>query len=97
MSIYIPIISPIPFQVSGCSPEIAQSHFSGKLGWIRNLMSNTREDMRECVAQLFGIVVSQLPTDQFEKSIADLLKSLKDKQVEYQVWSLEPFFSNFYS
>ena len=47
--------------------------------------------MRECVAQLFGIVVSQLPTDQFEKSIADLLKSLKDKQVEYQVWSLEIF------
>ena len=72
--------------MSGCSPDIAQSHFSGKLGWIRNLMSNTREDMRECVAQLFGIVVSQLPTDQFEKSIADLLKSLKDKQVEYQVW-----------
>jgi len=71
-------------QVAGCSPDIGAKFFREKLSWIKALLNNTREDIRECVAHLFGVVASGLSLRDFELAVQDLLRSFKEKQVEFQ-------------
>ena len=34
--------------------------YEKKLGWMKNLLTNTREDLRETVAAIYGLVVACL-------------------------------------
>ena len=71
-------------QLVGCTSEKVADHFKKKLGWIKGMLNNTREDIRELVAQLYSIVAANCQLDEFERVIHDLGKSFKDKQLEYQ-------------
>ena len=71
-------------QLVGCTSEKVADHFKKKLGWIKGMLNNTREDIRELVAQLYSIVAATCEQDEFERVINDLGKSFKDKHLEFQ-------------
>ena len=71
-------------QLVGCMAEKVADHFKKKLGWIKGMLNNTREDIRELVAQLYSIVAATCQLDEFERVVDDLGKSFKDKHLEYQ-------------
>ena len=55
-----------------------------KLDWLRGLLSNTKEELRETVAIVFGQVASALNKPDFEKAMRELGKGLKERSLEYQ-------------
>ena len=71
-------------QIVGCSPVLGSDYFAKKLNWIKGLLANTREDIRENAAHLYGIVASSLSDQPFDSAIQDLMRSFKEKQVEFQ-------------
>ena len=71
-------------QILGCFSDQAAERFQKKLGWIKGMLNNTREDIRELVAQIYSIVASACPKDSFERAVTDLTKVFKDKQLEFQ-------------
>lgn len=71
-------------QLIGCTPQSQwASELQPKMGWLRNLMNNTREDFREVASQLVGLVATTLEAE-FIGSIQDLARGFKDKQLEFQ-------------
>ena len=71
-------------QLVGCISDQAADRFKGKLSWIKGMLNNTREDIRELVAKLYSIVSAANDKNYFEKAMDDLCKSYKDKHLEYQ-------------
>ena len=54
------------------------------MDWFKFLLNNTREDLRETVAIIYGLVAAILNKPDFEKAVKDLTRSMKEKQLEYQ-------------
>ena len=75
-------------QLVGCASDKVADGFRKKLGWIKGMLNNTKEDIRELVAQLYSIVVAANEKEAFERAITELSKSFKDKQLEYQTGSI---------
>ena len=51
--------------------------YEKKLDWLRGLLSNTKEELRETVAVLYGLVAAGLDLPDFEKAVRDLSRSFK--------------------
>ena len=58
--------------------------YEKKLDWLRQLLSNTKEDIREALAHVYGLVAASLNANDFEKAIKELLRSFKEKSLEHQ-------------
>ena len=58
--------------------------YEKKLGWLKNLLNNTKEDLRETVAAIYGLVAAYLNKGEFEKAVRELYRSLKEKTLEYK-------------
>ena len=54
------------------------------MDWFKFLLNNTREDLRETVATIYGLVAAVLNKPDFEKAVKYLSRSMKEKQLEYQ-------------
>jgi len=68
----------------GCIPMEMAHRYEKKLGWLKNLLNNTKEDLRETVAAIYGLVAAYLNKGDFEKAVRELYRSLKEKTLEYQ-------------
>ena len=64
-------------------PEI-RTRFEARMDWFKFLLNNTREDLRETVATIYSLVGATIPRPDFEKSVRDLSRSMKEKQLEFQ-------------
>ena len=64
-------------------PEI-RTRFEARMDWFKFLLNNTREDLRETVATIYSLVGATISRPDFEKSVRDLSRSLKEKQLEFQ-------------
>ena len=64
-------------------PEI-RARFEARMDWFKFLLNNTREDLRETVATIYSLVGATIPRPDFEKSVKDLSRSMKEKQLEFQ-------------
>jgi hypothetical protein len=51
--------------------------YEKKLDWLRNLLANTKEELRETVALLYGLVAAGLQLPDFEKAARDLSRGWK--------------------
>lgn len=71
-------------QIVGCTFTMTAQKFAGKVGWIKGLLDNTRDDIRENVAELYAIVVAELEDPLFEKAMVELTRGFKEKSLEYQ-------------
>ena len=69
-------------QLVGCTSKFTASKLSGKIGWIKGLLDNTRDDVRDAVAELFALVVAEMNDEGFEKAVAELTRSFKEKSLE---------------
>jgi hypothetical protein len=70
-------------QILGCLPSLAPG-YSHRLDWLRGLLGNTKEDLRETVAATLGLVAAPLPEKDFEKAMRDLGKAVREKGLEHQ-------------
>ena len=73
-------------QLMGCtvSNEWA-SDFQPKMSWLKSLLNNTKEDFREVVSQMYGLVASTFELGPaFINCIVELTRGFKDKQLELQ-------------
>merc|ERR1719341_3095950 len=68
----------------GVMPQELASRYTSKLDWLRGLLSNTREELRETLATVFGLVASALNKSDFEKAVRDLSKGFKERSLENQ-------------
>ena len=60
------------------------NNYGARIGWLKGLLDNTREGVRETVAHLYGLVVAQMDLDGFGKAYVELTRSFKDKSLEFQ-------------
>ena len=58
--------------------------FVKKMDWFKFLLDNTREEFREAIAAIYGLVSALLSPQEFEKAVTDLTRSMKEKQLEFQ-------------
>uniref|UniRef100_A0A8C5D594 Ecm29 proteasome adaptor and scaffold n=1 Tax=Gouania willdenowi TaxID=441366 RepID=A0A8C5D594_GOUWI len=63
--------------VSVC-PEKLAPRFSGKIDWIKSLMTTSKEEMRELAAQLYALVVSSMTGNEQQTAVQNLIKITKD-------------------
>jgi len=68
----------------GSNPTEVAPMYEKKMDWFKFLLNNTREDLRETVATIYGLVAAVLNKPDFEKAVKDLTRSMKEKQLEYQ-------------
>jgi len=68
----------------GSIPAEIAPRYEKKMDWFKFLLNNTREELRETVATIYGLVAAILNKPDFEKAVKDLTRSLKEKQLEYQ-------------
>ena len=68
----------------GTGSEEVAKRFSNKMDWFKFLLNNTKEDFRETIASIISLVSSVLSVAEFEKAVGDLVRSVKEKQLEYQ-------------
>lgn len=68
----------------GSNPVEIAPMYEKKMDWFKFLLNNTREDLRETVAIIYGLVAAILNKPDFEKAVKDLTRSMKEKQLEYQ-------------
>ncbi len=73
-------------QLVGVTFKTTAFTYYRRIGWLKGLLDNTREDIRETVAHLYGIVVGQVDKGNadFEKAITELTRSFKEKSLEFQ-------------
>ena len=68
----------------GAGPEEVARRFVKKMDWFKFLLDNTREEFREAIAAIYGLVSALLSPQEFEKAVTDLTRSMKEKQLEFQ-------------
>ena len=68
----------------GAGPADIGKKFAKKMDWFKYLLDNTREEFRETIAAVYGLVSASLSEQEFDKAVTDLTRSLKEKQLEYQ-------------
>jgi len=68
----------------GVLPNQLTPRYVDKLDWLKNLLNNTKEDLRETLANVFGLIASTLDKQDFEKAIKELSRGFKDKSLEFQ-------------
>lgn len=68
----------------GAGPVEIAKMFVKKMEWFKFLLNNTREDFRETIASIYGLVSAVLTDQEFDKAISDLTRSMKEKQLEFQ-------------
>merc|ERR1719483_652930 len=68
----------------GSIPAEIAPMYEKKMDWFKFLLNNTKEELRETVAIIYGLVAAILNKPDFEKAVKDLTRSLKEKQLEYQ-------------
>ena len=59
-------------------------NYGARISWLKGLLDNTREEVRETVAHLYGLVVAQMDLDGFGKAFTELTRSFKEKSLEFQ-------------
>ena len=68
----------------GAGPADIGKKFAKKMDWFKYLLDNTREEFRETIAAVYGLVSAALSEQEFDKAVTDLTRSLKEKQLEFQ-------------
>ena len=68
----------------GTVPGGVTEKFVKKMDWLKYLLGNVKEELRERVAAMYGLVAAQLDLPEFEKAVRDLSRSVKEKQLEFQ-------------
>ena len=71
-------------QLVAALPKELAPRYTVKLDWLRNLLGNTKEELRETIAVTLGIVTSTLGKNEFEKVMKDVAKGVREKGLEYQ-------------
>ena len=72
----------------GAGPADIGKKFAKKMDWFKYLLDNTREEFRETIAAVYGLVSAALSEQEFDKAVTDLTRSLKEKQLEFQHGSI---------
>jgi len=68
----------------GTLPHQLTVRYEKKLDWLRGLLSNTKEEFRETLANVLGLLAASLNKPDFERVVADLVKGVKEKTLEFQ-------------
>ncbi|XP_013777201.1 proteasome-associated protein ECM29 homolog [Limulus polyphemus] len=69
-------------------PDILPKEFAAHVSLVKSLMMSTKEDVREHSAKLFAIIIAHDSENIFVNSIEELLKNVKDNNLESQHGSL---------
>ncbi|KAJ8933932.1 hypothetical protein NQ314_013688 [Rhamnusium bicolor] len=71
-------------ELIGCVPALHQ-HISKDLQWIRDQLSSTKEEVRECTSLLYALVLAYSVEDkEFETAIHYLISKTSNKSLETQ-------------
>ena len=71
-------------QLIATGPPEIRTRFEKRMDWFKFLLNNTREDLRETIATIYSLVGATISRPDFEKSVRDLSRSMKEKQLEFQ-------------
>lgn len=75
-------------ELVGCLPTL-YTHITKDLKWIKDQLSFAKDDVRECAALLYGIVLSLSASDsEFEEAIKKLIAETSNKNLETQHGSI---------
>lgn len=72
----------------GSVSQYGKKIYEEDLTWLRNLLASTKVDVRQLVAQIYGIITAQLPNNDFEARISEIMNIVEKKNVEAQHGSL---------
>ena len=85
-----------PIVCISCHQALALLHIVGTLGrevtpryekkldWLRGLLGNIKEELRETVAAVLGLVTGPMVRQDFERAMKDVAKVVREKGLEYQ-------------
>ncbi|XP_046742819.1 proteasome adapter and scaffold protein ECM29 [Diprion similis] len=71
-------------EVVGTIPVETTSRYENELPWLRNLLTSTKEDIRELGAKIYGVVAAHIPSREFEKQVAEIIGATRNKMLETQ-------------
>lgn len=75
-------------ELVGCLPSL-NSYISKDLNWIKDQLSFGKDEVRECAALLYGIVLSLSASDvEFNDAVKHLLADTNNKNLETQHGSI---------
>ncbi len=71
-------------QAVGCTFKTSAKSFAKKLRWIKTLLDDTREEVREPTAKLFALAAAEMDAEDFEHASQQLSEKFKEKNLELQ-------------
>ncbi len=71
-------------QVIGCCHKMFARQYSKKLTWIKNLLTDSKEDVRDSAAHVFGLVCAELGEEEFDRAVSAVSKGFKERALELQ-------------
>lgn len=71
-------------EVVGTIPLETTSRYQSELPWLRNLLTSTKEEIRELAAKIYGVVAAHIPSGEFEKQVAEMINVTRNKMLETQ-------------
>ena len=57
--------------------------YERKLDWLRGLLGNIKEELRETVAAVVGLVTGPMERGDFERAMRDLAKVVREKVTKF--------------
>lgn len=71
-------------EVVGTIPVETTPRYETELPWLKNLLTSTKEDIRELAAKIYGVVAAHIPIGDFEKQVAEIIGVTRNKMLETQ-------------
>lgn len=65
------------------SPEISK-RYEKDLPWLKKLQGSTKENYRELSAKIYACIVANLPLNEFESQVSEIVNCTKNKVLEIQ-------------
>lgn len=68
----------------GSIPQYVTTIYEKKLSWLHSLFTSNKPNVRQLAAKIYGIITAQLPMNDYEAQISEILNILNKKNLEAQ-------------
>ncbi|XP_043249578.1 proteasome adapter and scaffold protein ECM29 [Colletes gigas] len=71
-------------EVIGSVPQYVTKIYEKELSWLHTLLVSTKSNVRQLAAKIYGIITAQLPINDFETQISEIMNIMNKKNLEAQ-------------
>lgn len=71
-------------EVIGCVPQLYKLFTPDEINWVRDISTSVKEEVREYIGVLYGLLISQSGENVFETSIKHFINQCNNKSLEAQ-------------